>query len=139
LEVEEEEESASPYSPPMVTPMAQESEQMTLANILCEMEVSRRETFDQLRADRGKVRSSYKSTSKDLSLGKMRGEGRGPLPRILAMVEEEEGTIMMVVEGAINSHKNNLHQSRFQSSRGRMIQTSILSGSKKWTKSSIFI
>jgi len=51
LEVEEE-ESASPYSPPMVTPMAQESEQMTLANILREMEVSRRETFDQLRADR---------------------------------------------------------------------------------------
>jgi len=52
LEVEEEEESASPYSPAMVTPMAQESEQITLANILCEMEVSRRETFDQLRADR---------------------------------------------------------------------------------------
>jgi len=52
LEVEEEEESASPYSPPMVTLMAQESEQMTLANILREMEMSRRETFDQLRADR---------------------------------------------------------------------------------------
>ena len=52
MEVEEEEESASPYSPPMVTPMAQEIEQMTLANILREMEVSRRETFDQLRADR---------------------------------------------------------------------------------------
>ena len=46
LEVEEEEESVSPYSPPMVTPIAQESEQMTLANILREMEVSRRETFD---------------------------------------------------------------------------------------------
>ena len=43
---------ASPYSPPMVSPMAQESEQITLANILREMEVSRRETFDQLRADR---------------------------------------------------------------------------------------
>jgi len=53
LEVEEEEESTSPYSPPMVTPMAQESEQITLANILHEMEVSRRETFDQLKADRG--------------------------------------------------------------------------------------
>jgi len=52
LEVEEEEESASPYSPPMVTPMAPESEQITLANILREMEVSRRETFDQLRVDR---------------------------------------------------------------------------------------
>jgi len=52
LEVEEEEESTSPYSPPMVTPMAQESEKITLANILHEMEVSRRETFDQLRADR---------------------------------------------------------------------------------------
>jgi len=52
LEVEEEEESTSPYSPPMVTPMAQESDQITLANILREMEVSRRETFDQLRADR---------------------------------------------------------------------------------------
>jgi len=36
----------------MVTPMAQESEQITLANILREMKVSRRETFDQLRADR---------------------------------------------------------------------------------------
>jgi len=70
------------------------------------------------------VRSSYKSTSKDLSLGKMRGEGGGSLPRTLAMVEEEEGTTMMVVEGAINSHKDNLHQSRFQSSRGRMTQTS---------------
>jgi len=44
--------TASPYSPPMVTSMAQESEQITLANILREMEVSRRETFDQLRADR---------------------------------------------------------------------------------------
>ena len=52
LKVEEEEESASPYSPPMVTSMAQESEQITLANILREMEVSRRENFDQLRADR---------------------------------------------------------------------------------------
>jgi len=52
LEVEQEEESASPYFPPMVTHMAQESEQMTLANILREMEVSRSETFDQLRADR---------------------------------------------------------------------------------------
>jgi len=50
LEVEEEEESASPCSPPMVTPMAQENEQITLANILREMEISRRETFDQLRA-----------------------------------------------------------------------------------------
>ena len=36
----------------MVTSMAQESEQMTLVNILREMEVSRRETFDQLRVDR---------------------------------------------------------------------------------------
>ena len=57
------------------------------------------------------MRSSYKSTSKDLSLGKMRGEGGGPLPRTLAMVEEEEEDMtMMVVEGAINSHKDNLHQ-----------------------------
>ena len=70
------------------------------------------------------MRSSYKSTSKDLSLEKMRGEGGGPLPRTLAMVEEEEDTAMMMVEGAINSHKDNLNQSRFQSSRGRMIQTS---------------
>ena len=62
--------------------------------------------------------SSYKSTSKDLSLEKMGGEGEGPLPRTPTMVEEEEGTTMMVVEGAINSHKDNLHQSRFQSSRG---------------------
>jgi len=53
-----------------------------------------------------------------------RGEGGGPLLRTLAMVEEEEDTAMMVVEGAINSYKDNLHQSRFQSSRGRMIQTS---------------
>jgi len=52
LEVEEEEESTSPYSPPMVTPMAQESEQINLTNILRGMEVSRRENFDQLRADR---------------------------------------------------------------------------------------
>jgi len=52
LEVEEEEESASPYSPPVVTPMAQESEQITLANILHEIEVSKRETFDQLMANR---------------------------------------------------------------------------------------
>ena len=52
LEVEEEEESASPYSPPMVAPMAQESKQIANVNILREMEVSRRETFDQLRADR---------------------------------------------------------------------------------------
>ena len=41
----------------------------------------------------------------------MRGEGGGPLPRTLTMVEEEEGTTMMVVEGAIQSHKDNLHQS----------------------------
>jgi len=53
------------------------------------------------------VRSSYKSTSKDLSLEKMIREGGGPLSRTLAMVEEEEGTVMMVVEA-----------------RERMIQTS---------------
>ena len=41
------------------------------------------------------MRSSYNSTSKDLSLGKMIGEGGGPLPRTLAMVEEEEGTTMI--------------------------------------------
>jgi len=85
------------------------------------------------------VRSSYKSTSKDFSLEKMKGQGGGPLLRTLAMVEEEEGTAMMVVESAINSHKDNLHQSRFQSSRGRMIQTSTLNGSKKLTKYLIFI
>ena len=55
---------------------------------------------------------------------KMRGEGGGPLPRTLATMEEEEDTAMMVVEGAINPHKDNLHKSRFQNSRGRMIQTS---------------
>ena len=38
----EEEESTSPSSPPMVTPMVQENEQITLANILREMEVSRK-------------------------------------------------------------------------------------------------
>jgi len=69
----------------------------------------------------------------------MKGQGGGPLLRTLAMVEEEEGTAMMVVESAINSHKDNLHQSRFQSSRGRMIQTSTLNGSKKLTKYLIFI
>ena len=42
------------------------------------------------------MRSSYKSTSKDLSLEKMRGEGGGPLPRTLAMVEEGEGMAMMM-------------------------------------------
>ena len=47
--------------------------------------------------------------------------------------------LLVVVEGAMNSQKDNLHQSRFQSSRGRMIQTSTQSESKKWTKSSIFI
>jgi len=52
LEVEEEEELTSPYSPPMVTLMVQENEQITFPNILHEMKISRRETFDQLRADR---------------------------------------------------------------------------------------
>ena len=85
------------------------------------------------------MRSSYKSASKDFSFEKMKGQGGGPLLRTLAMVEEEEGTAMMVVESAINSHKDNLHQSRFQSSRGRMIQTSTLNGSKKLTKYLIFI
>jgi len=47
--------------------------------------------------------------------------------------------LLVVVEGAMNSQKDNLHQSRFQSSRGRMIQTSTLNGSKKWTKYLIFI
>jgi len=41
------------------------------------------------------VRSSYKSTSKDLSLEKMRGEGGGRLSRTLATVEEGEGTTMI--------------------------------------------
>jgi len=67
------------------------------------------------------VRSSFKSTSKHFSLEKMRGEKGDLLPRTLAMVEEEEGTTMMVGEGAINSHKDNLHQSKFQSSRGRIV------------------
>ena len=85
------------------------------------------------------MRSSYNSTAKDLSLEKMRGEGGGPLPRTLAIVEEEEGMAMMVVGSAINSHKDNLHQSRFQSSSQRIIQTSTLNRSKKWTKYLIFI
>ena len=52
MEEEENEESVSPYSPPMVTPVAQQNEHTTLANIIREMEISRRETFEQLRADR---------------------------------------------------------------------------------------
>jgi len=124
LEVEEEEESVSPYSPPMVTPMAQESEQMTLANILREMEVSRRKTFDQLRADRRQSEIFIQEHIQRLELREDERRRRRSSSRTLAMVEEEEGTAMMVVEGTINSHKDNLHQSRFQSSRGRMKQTS---------------
>ena len=52
MEEEEEEESISPYSPPMVTLVTEQDDHTTLANILREMEISRRETFDQLRADR---------------------------------------------------------------------------------------
>ena len=52
VEEEEEEESISPYSPPMVTLVTEQDDHTTLANILREMEISRRETFDQLRADR---------------------------------------------------------------------------------------
>jgi len=44
----------------------------------------------------------------------MKGEGGDLLPKIQPMVEEEEGTTMMVGEGAINSHKDNLHQSKFK-------------------------
>jgi len=69
----------------------------------------------------------------------MKGEGGDLLPRIQAMVEEEEGTAMKVREDAINSHKGNLHKSKFQSSNERMIQTSTLNGSKKWTKFLTFI
>jgi len=43
----------------------------------------------------------------------MRGEGGDLLPRILAIGKEEEGTTMMVGEGVINSHKGNVHQSKF--------------------------
>jgi len=52
VEEEEEEEPVSPYSSPMVTLVAQQIEHTTLANILREMEISRRETFEQLRTDR---------------------------------------------------------------------------------------
>jgi len=51
-EEEEEVESHTPYSPPIVTPLMQPNEQHTLAQILREMEISRRETFDQLSEDR---------------------------------------------------------------------------------------
>ena len=88
------------------------------------MELSRRETFDQLRADRRQSEIFLQEHIQRLELREDERKGGGPLPRTLAMVEEEEGTTMMVVEGAINLHKDNLHQSRFQSSRGRMIQTS---------------
>jgi len=60
------------------------------------------------------VRSSFKSTFKSLNLEEMKGEGGDLLPKIQPMVEEEEGTTMMVGEGAINSHKDNLHQSKFK-------------------------
>ena len=85
------------------------------------------------------MRFSFKNTFKGLNLERMKGKGGDLLPRIQAMVEEEEGTTMMVGEGAINSHKGNLHKSKFQSSKERMIQTSTLNGSKKWTKFLTFI
>jgi len=47
----------------------------------------------------------------------MRGEGGDLLPRILAMVEEE-GTTMMVGEGAINSHKDNSTNQNLKVQRG---------------------
>jgi len=56
------------------------------------------------------VRFCFMNTFKGLNIEMMRGEGGDLLPRIQAMVEEEEGTNMMVREGAINSHKENLHK-----------------------------
>ena len=114
LEVEEEEESASPYSPPMVTPMAQESGQMTLANILREMEVSKRETFDQLREDR---RQSEIFLQEHIQRIELREDERRR--RRSSSEDSSHGG-----RRRIQSHKNNLNQSRFQSSRERMIQTS---------------
>ena len=124
LEVEEEEESASPYSPSMVTPMAQESEQMTLANILREMEVSRRETFNQLRADRRQSEIFLQEHIQRLELREDERRRRRSSSEDSSHGGRRRDTTMMVMDGAINSHKDNLHQSRFQSSRGRMIQTS---------------
>jgi len=86
-----------------------------------------------------KVKYSFKNTFKGLNLENMKGERGDLLPKIQAMVEEEEGTTMMVGKCVINSYKGNLHQSKFESSKGRMIQTSTLDESKKWTKSLTFI
>ena len=85
------------------------------------------------------MRFSFKNTFKGLNLEKMKGEEGDLFSRIQAIVEEEEGTTMMVGKGAINFHKGHLHKSKFQSSRERMIQTSTLNGSKKWTKFLTFI
>ena len=52
VEEEEDEELVSPYSPPKVTPVTQQNDNTNLANILREMEISRRETIDQLRTNR---------------------------------------------------------------------------------------
>jgi len=49
-EEEEEVESHTPYSPPIVTPLMQPNEQHTLAQIVREIETSIRETFNQLKA-----------------------------------------------------------------------------------------
>ena len=65
------------------------------------------------------MRFSFKNTFKGLNLEKMKGEEGDILPRIQAMVEEEEGTTMMVGEGAIKSHKGNLHISKFQKFKGK--------------------
>jgi len=43
----EKNESSLAYSPPIVTALVPQNEQQTLACILWEMEMSRRETFDQ--------------------------------------------------------------------------------------------
>jgi len=139
LEVEEEEESTSPYSPPMVTPMAQESEQISLSNILHEMEVSKRETFDQLRVDRRQSKISLQEHIQRLELREDERRRRRSSSDDSSHGGRRRRHGHDGGEGAINSHKDNLHQSKFQSSKERMIQTSTLNGSKKWTKFLTFI
>jgi len=106
---EEEEESIPPYSPVIVTPMAQQHDQTTLAHILRGMEIGKRETFDQLRADRGQSE--------------------------IMMVKGEGGKGLMEEEGTTLSHKDNHVPSRYPSSKKRMTPTSTLNGRK--TRSNI--
>ena len=140
VEEKGEAESVSPYSPSMVALVTQQNDHTTLANILREMEISRRETFEQLRADRRQSEMMLKEHIQRLENREKERRGRRSSSESSIGSERRGRRHDFDGERRRNNPPQRQHlQFEFPSSKESMIPTSTLSGRKKRIKFSIFI